>query len=341
MVSRRRFLNSLTIATLSAAIGRLARSGETGSGPRESENLVILLRDTPRESLLEVLIQRIRNGLDYRQLLGAVAEVAAREVSPYPIVGFKYHAFMVMHAVHLSTVNGQTEDRWLPVLWASDLFKASQARDTQQTDWTMWPTPRVSKTNATLAEAAFVTAMEQWHPEAADVAVVALACATSTDRMFEQLFRYAARDFRHIGHKAITAANCHRLIKTLGSSQAIPMLQSLTYALQNYGDGANPALADLVPDRPWRRNLELASQLPKDWLKRTSKIDAVVELLVVMRTGTDADAAHTVVAMIQRGAGPSQIWSALFAAAGELLLRQSGIIAVHANATCNALHYAY
>jgi hypothetical protein len=45
--------------------------------------------------------------------------------------------------------------------------------------------------------------------------------------------------------------------------------------------------------------------------------------------------------MMERGAGPARIWQALFAAAGELLLRRAGIIAVHANTTCNALHYAY
>lgn len=160
-------------------------------------------------------------------------------------------------------------------------------------------------------------------------------------QVFELLFLYAARDFRHIGHKAITAANCHRLIQTLGPGRAGPMLRSLTYAMQNHGNGPKPSQADLAPDRAWRRNLELAASIPDDWLTRTAAFDPVVELLPVLREGSPTDAARAVVSMIKRGVGPDQVWPGLFAAAGELLLRQTGIIAVHANTTCNALHYAF
>ena len=344
MVSRRRFLEGLTAAALCAGASRLGRAGELGVGTGDGpvfNSLIDLLRETPRERLLETLIKHISNGLAYEQLLGAVAEAAAREVSPYPIVGFKYHAFMVMQSVHLTTLHGRSEDRWLPVLWAADLFKGSQARDEEQTGWTMGPAPIFKEKGARNATAAFVSAVERWDPEAADAAIVGLLHALPLEQVFELLFRNAARDFRHIGHKAITAANCHRLIQSLGPGRAIPMLRSLTYAMQNHGDGPNPLEADLPADRPWRRNLELAATLPKDWLTRNAAFDPVAELLPVLREGSAADAARAVVALIKRGAGPVQIWPALFTAAGELLLRQSGIIAVHANTTCNALHYAF
>ena len=147
MVTRRHFVGGLSLAVLGAAANRLGRVGaaalDAGEGPVDPK-LVGLIRDVPRARLLEALTERIRNGLAYPELLGAVAEAAAREVSPYPVVGFKYHAFMVMQSVHLTTVNGRTEDRWLPVLWAADLFKAAQAQDDVQTGWTMGPVPKIS-----------------------------------------------------------------------------------------------------------------------------------------------------------------------------------------------------
>ena len=42
-----------------------------------------------------------------------------------------------------------------------------------------------------------------------------------------------------------------------------------------------------------------------------------------------------------RGVAPQSIWDALFDGAGELLLRQPGIVSLHAVTTTNALHYAY
>ena len=60
MVSRRRVLEGLTAATLSLASGWLGGAGETKTkvnADPEQENLVNLLRDTPREQLLEALLE--------------------------------------------------------------------------------------------------------------------------------------------------------------------------------------------------------------------------------------------------------------------------------------------
>ena len=48
-----------------------------------------------------------------------------------------------------------------------------------------------------------------------------------------------------------------------------------------------------------------------------------------------------VVELLNRGVSPQSIWDALFDAAGELLLRQPGIVSLHAVTTTNALHFAY
>ena len=51
--------------------------------------------------------------------------------------------------------------------------------------------------------------------------------------------------------------------------------------------------------------------------------------------------AEQVVELLNRGVAPQSIWDALFDGAGELLLRQPGIVSLHAVTTTNALHYAY
>jgi hypothetical protein len=342
--NRRAFLIGTLATTLTS--GRVAEATErtAGAGPSAGIRhaaLVALLLDSDRERLPEHLVNHIRAGLGYRELLGAIAEAAARAVSPYPVVGFKYHAFMMLHAVQCTVTQGRDEDRWPSLLWAADVLKASQATESRQTGWRMDPvdTDRVPAPGQ--AEDAFVSAMERWDPEAADRAVVGLYRAVPDDRLFDLLFRYAARDFRSIGHKAITATNCHRLLHTLGWSDAEPLLRSLTYALQNHSDEPNPAQNDLAADRPWRENLELGGTLPSDWQTGTPGPDAIPDLLATFREGSATDTARATAAALRQGVDPQTLWTAIILAAGELLLRQPGIIAIHANTTAEALHQGY
>jgi len=67
-VNRRRFLNGLITAVLTAASGRLGGVGapsSAGVDPSALNRLVVLLRETPREHLLGVLVPLIRDGLAY------------------------------------------------------------------------------------------------------------------------------------------------------------------------------------------------------------------------------------------------------------------------------------
>ena len=58
-------------------------------------------------------------------------------------------------------------------------------------------------------------------------------------RAFELFFRYGARDFRSIGHKAIFVAGSYRVLQVIGWRYAEPVLRSLAYALLMH-DGTNP-----------------------------------------------------------------------------------------------------
>jgi hypothetical protein len=340
-LNRRAFLKQATATAAALGAARLARAIATEDLPGRTD-LVPLLIETDTDRLLELLVARIRGGLDYPTLLGAIAEASVRQVRPYPHVGFKYHAFMVLQAVHRTTRLGRPEDRWLPVLWAADVFKGSQASEQRSGSWALGPVREQLVAPAHRAEGAFRDAMERWDPEAADAAVVGLARSLPRDRLFALLFHYGARDFRAIGHKAITVANCHRLLGVVAPEHAEPMLRSLVLALLNHRGEPSPADSDLTPDRPWRRNLVLATQAHVDKeSKDESDKGAVAEILEVLREGSDEDASRAVLAGLMRGVPEQQLWTATFLGAGDLMLKQSGIISVHANTSVNALHYAY
>src|SRR6185312_676429 len=95
----------------------------------------------------------------------------------------------------------------------------------------------------------FRTAMDNWELESADRAVAQLARISTLNEAYEMFWRYGARDFRDIGHKAIYVANSYRTLVTIGWRHAEPILRSLTYALLEH-EGTNPARRDGAPDVP-------------------------------------------------------------------------------------------
>src|SRR5262249_7938206 len=68
---------------------------------------------------------------------------------------------------------------------------------------------------------------------------------------------------------------------------------------------------------------------------------AVTELLQTFRTASNDEACRQIVEHLNRGAAVQSVWDALHVAAGELLMRQPAIVALHAVTSTNALHYAF
>src|SRR5262245_16031517 len=94
----------------------------------EIEPLVRLLEETSRERVLEEVASRVQRGTTYRDVLTALQLAGVRNIQPRP-VGFKFHAVLVINSAHLASQNSPDKDRWLPIFWAIDQFKGSQARD--------------------------------------------------------------------------------------------------------------------------------------------------------------------------------------------------------------------
>ena len=229
----------------------------------EIEPLVRLLEDTPRDQLLEKVAARIKQGLNYRELLAALLLAGVRNIQPRP-VGFKFHAVLVVNSAHLASIASPDSERWLPIFWALDHFKESQARDVREGDWTMGPVNESAVPQAAKARQAFTEAMDNWDEAAADAAVAGLVRTSEQDDLFEVFCRYGARDFRDIGHKAIYVANSWRTLQHIGWQHAEPVLRSLAYALL-YHEGENPSKRDAEPDRPWRRNQPRVAKIRTGW----------------------------------------------------------------------------
>jgi hypothetical protein len=193
---------------------------------------------------------------------------------------------------------------------------------------------------AHLAAEEFTAAMDQWDEAAADAAIAGLARSAGSQDTYERLFRYGARDFRSIGHKAIYVANSYRTLQTIGWRHAEPILRSLAYALLMHEEG-NPADNDFDADRPWRRNIELTRTIRPEWRDGQLDSGATEEVLAAVRSASNEDACDLVVNLLNRGVSPQSIWDGLQVGAGELLMRQPGIVGIHCLTTTNALRYAY
>jgi hypothetical protein len=312
------------------------------------EPLVRLLEETPRERLLEEVAARIKRGnggnggnrgLEYRELLAALLLAGVRNIQPRP-VGFKFHAVLVVNSAHLASIASPDSDRWLPIFWALDHFKESQARDVREGNWTMGPVDESAVPGSSKARQAFIEAMNKWDEAAADAAVAGLARSARPQELFEIFCRYGARDFRDIGHKAIYVANGWRTLEHIGWQHAEPVLRSLAYALL-YHEGENPANRDAAPDRPWRRNQAKAANIRGRLQPGKPDAGVTAEILATLRQASDEEACDKVVEQLNRGVGAQPIWDAFFLGAGELLMRQPGIVSLHAVTSTNALHFAY
>jgi hypothetical protein len=303
------------------------------------EPLVRLLEDTPRERVLEEVAARIKQGLAYRQVLAALLLAGVRDIQPRP-VGFKFHAVLVVNSANLASLASPDAHRWLPIFWAIDAFKSSQAKNVEEGNWTMQAVDEKAVPAADKAVAAFARAMDNWDESAADAAVVGLARSAKPEEVFEIFCRYGMRDFRDIGHKAIYVANSWRALKHIGWQHAEPVLRSLAYALLAH-EGENPAKRDADPDRPWRENQKRIAKFRAGWAGGKADSDRATELLTLLRSGTSAEASEKVVELLNSGVAPQSIWEAIFDGAGELMMRDPNIRSLHAVTTTNAMHFAF
>ncbi|RYD33950.1 MAG: hypothetical protein EOP87_10085 [Verrucomicrobiaceae bacterium] len=305
----------------------------------EIEPLVRFLEETSRERLLGEMGTKIKGGTTCQDVITALFLAGIRNIQPRP-VGFNFHAVLVVNSAYKASLNSRDADRWLPVFWALDHFKARQVQDFGQADWTMEPVKEPTVIATDKAASAFEAAMNDWDLEKADGAAAGMARGTGTQRIFDLLCRYGARDYRYIGHKAIYVANGWRRLQTIGWQHAEPVLRSLAYALLAY-QGEIPLSREAMADRSGKANLQRLKEIRDSWLSGTRDNAVTRDMLATIRSGTWDDASRKAVELLNRGSGPHALWDGFFLASSELLMRRANIFSLHACTTINALHYSW
>ena len=312
----------------------------------EIEPIVSLIERTPRERCAEVVVEQLRRGVSYRQLMAALFLAGVRNVNPRP-PGFALHCVFVIHSAHLISLEAPPDLRMLPLFYALDQFKASQERDAGgSSDYAMralggrLPDPQ-------RAAAQFTAAMDAWDLEAAERCVASLGRARGGPEAIETLWQYGARDYRNIGHKAIFVANASRTLHAIGWQHAEPVLRSLVLGLLDFGKEQQVngyRFEDQCFAGNVKRVRETFPKLGADWTAERADTEATQGILDVMRQAAPSEACADVASRLAKGqTGAGAVWDAahLFAAELRMRLRSGGIVGIHAVTSVNALRHAY
>jgi hypothetical protein len=194
------------------------------------------------------------------------------------------------------------------------------------------------------AAAELTAAMEAWDAERAERAAAALARKQGG---FAHLWRFGARDYRNIGHKAIYTANASRTLDAIGREHAEPVLRSIALAHVDFGAEQRVngyAFQDQCYAGNVRRVAEIAPKLPGNWAKGKSDPAMTRAMLATLRTATPDEACASFGSLLRDGkANSAAAWDAVHLAASELIMRtrSSAIVGIHAVTSANAMHYAW
>lgn len=350
-LSRRDLLHGLTGALTAPLLLSRADAEVTPDVVKfrpEIEPLVGLIERTPREKCAEMVVEQLRRGVSYRQLLAALFLAGIRNINPRP-PGFALHCVFVIHSAHLMSLEAPADSRLLPLFYAVDDFKASQERDARQPsgDYTMRPI-RGPLPASERAAAELTAALEAWDIDRAERAVVSLARHRAPAEIFGMLWRYGARDYRNIGHKAIFVANSCRTLHAIGWQHAEPVLRSLVLGLLDFGK-QQQMNGYAFDDQCYGANLKLLKdtfpRLNDNWVADQGDAPATRSILAIMRESSPEEACADVAGrLVKSKAGAGAVWDAVHLAAAELRMRASGgaaLVGIHAVTSANALHYAY
>jgi hypothetical protein len=324
------------------ALGRVTPArAEMAVGPDavrfrpEIEPVVRWIEETPRDAVFDVALGKLADGLSYRDLLSGLFLAGIRNIKPRP-VGFKFHAVMVINSAHLLGQASAVDERLLPLFWALDNFKNSQAQDVKEGDWTLGKVDESKVPKPHAAREAFVKAMDAWDSDAADATVAGLARGCGAAEAMEAFWRYAVRDQRDIGHKAIFAMQCWRTLQAIGWQHAEPVLRSLAYGLLDLQGDKRP-----VAVGPYEANLANIKKVRDDWQQGRLDPGATKSLLATLRQADPEAASAEALRLLNDGIAPGSIWDAVVLAGNEWLVKNPGIVSLHAVTAANALHYIF
>ena len=96
-----------------------------------------------------------------------------------------------------------------------------------------------------------------------------------------------------------------------------------------------------MPDLPNRLNSKRLTEIKAEWQDGVVDAEATKRLNDILHDCDHQQAAQGVVDQLNAGASPQSVFDSLYVTAGEMLMRQPGIISLHGVTMTNALGYAY
>ena len=292
----------------------------------EIEPVVRWIEETPRDKVIDVGHRPPQGrALVPRPALRACSWRASATSSRGP-VGFKFHAVLVINSAHLLGQTAAVDERLLPLLWALDNFKNSQAAGRQGGGLDARQGRRVARSPARRRPRP--RSSRRWRPGTPTRPTSpppGSAGPSGAAETMEPFWRYAVRDQRNIGHKAIFAAQCWRTLQAIGWQHAEPVLRSLAFGMLDLQGDCRP-----VAVGPYEANLEHAKKIRDDWQAGKPDPAATVALLEAIRQATPEAASAEAVELLNGGVSPDSLWDAVVLGGSELLMRKPGIVALHA-----------
>ncbi len=356
-ISRRDLIRSVGAGALACAAGSAFAGPALGRGgrgrarvPRASRvgrashadviELAQRIVRTPRAKCFDLAEERLRAGVDWRDLEAAIFLAGLYEISPRP-PGSLLHAVLVVESVYQLAEASPEDERLLPVLFNLDDVKASQESDVDRADWTLPARPDVAATDRGAAGAELARALADFDGERADRAVTALFALGGEGDALEIAWAHVVGDLGSLGHKVIYAAQAERTLSrleataggTLAHEVAEPALRSLVWAL------TNPSPQRDVEDAGASR--EIAATLPDDWRDGAGDAERSLATARALLASDPAGARARLVEGLRAKLGIAAAWDAIRLAACDLFARGPGLLPVHPTTIANALHHVY
>jgi len=282
------------------------------------EPLVQFMQETPPEKLVPELGQKLRNGVDLRQLITAAALANARTFGGEDYVGF--HTMMALApALHMSSELPQAQQP-LPVfkvLYRNT--KRIQEKGGRKEEVLHRVQPGKSDAPAVIGQN-LVEAVRRKDVEAAEQTFAA-AARVSPEEALNQLL-YAVEDHTEV-HRVVLPYRAWDLLDLIGKEQAHTLLrQSVRYCVRAESWPASVKQGQPATILP--KLLEAHKLLDRAPGTRTAEAAWISQLSETIFKATPEEAAEAAATALAEGFSPDAVGEAISLAANQLILRDRG-----------------
>ena len=329
-LTRRGFLADVSRGMVTAAVGyEVAHGLGLASALAEEvpdtlsfgalEPLVRFMQETPVDKLLPGLVEKLKSGVELRQLLAGAALANARTFGGEDYVGF--HTMMALAPAFHMAQELPKELQPLPVFKV--LYRNTnriQERGGRKDEVLQVVKPQALSRKAASAAKRCATPSAKWRTPKAEALFAALAQRTPEDAFNDLL--YAVQDQTEV-HRVVLPYRAWDLLGLIGREQAHTLLrQSVRYCVKAESWArkySRSEVRDLLP-----KMLEEHKLLGRGPGDRRAEDKWIDELTQTFFKSTPQQAADAAAAALAEGFAPADIGEAISLAANQLVLRDQG-----------------